>query len=293
MGACAAAIHPGKAEKLARKESIVTRGQLLLAVNAWLKKHHQPEWTVDELVGRIVDESFAYKSFGPLLDRPVDSFAVALIKNRRFDHQIELHTDWTDELQLSSSHRVPLPSHHTLSIRILATSAELYSPERKPHNGSHWGILVASALPAKQPKEIKTTKENDVNTAEIYTPRQLLSAVNTVRRSQHQPGLTRDELCMRLADAALAHYRFEKNFPEYVAAFLKRFIQNRRFENSIDLQNYWTDSIELADRGKMAVPGHDSLYVDIPNMPRGSLDANGNHLFVSTTQFVVSFSFRP
>src|SRR5258708_38656867 len=85
LAPCSTAGRPSsETGKSAPEGRIETRDQLLSVINAWMKIHHQPEWTMEELIGRMVEEAYVFSPHDNGIHSPVESFLVSLIKNKPF-----------------------------------------------------------------------------------------------------------------------------------------------------------------------------------------------------------------
>lgn len=214
-------------------ENIETRDQLLSMVNRWLKEHHQPPWSEDELIGRSFDQAFiVYFVYNDSpLDLPVESFLVSLIKNQPFKHEIRLRSDRRDEITLHTARgeitrqrhewekvrknqqswsdmtsktsdtprRLPLPEHYTLTLDILSLPEE-NGRDDSPDKLTRSSIFLASALagretPTKVPKSM-----NHGSSTLAATPAQLLDGVNKWKRSFNQRQAIPPEITARVAD---------------------------------------------------------------------------------------------
>jgi len=132
-----------------------TRKQLLFAINIWMKKYHQPELTMDNLIVRIASQE---NFLDP--DPRLEELLEYVVNNKSFKRPIDLWTGWSNGIKLSEEHssgeRLRLPAHCTLAIRIL--NAPWGS---KDQNGispkiTYWEFPIAYALETKKRKAKQT-----------------------------------------------------------------------------------------------------------------------------------------
>lgn len=226
--------RPPHSENLLPKQSqIRNRDQLLNEVNAWMKKHHQPTWTMDELIGRSFDQAYAiYFIYNDSpLEGPVEPFLVSLIENQPFTrevrlrsnrrYEIALHTaegeidrlrlaweqvrknrkDWSDVDNKSANapRRIPLPPHYTLSLDIFARTTKQQGKESSDDSNRACIFLASALVEAKRSSNV-TRESRRYSSTSAATPRLLLDGINRWRHAHHQPQIGLDALTVRVAD---------------------------------------------------------------------------------------------
>ena len=297
-------VSPTPAGNIVTNQKIKTREQLLAAVNTWLRKHHQPEWTLEELIGRTADQ--AYTLFLSHLPVPVDSFLENLIKGEPFTHDVQLRTTWRNAttlhtprgaivrqrigwqkvfdkqmrwLELPLKHpeterQLSLPPHYALSIDVIATAAEFRDSKANPRESTYREIYLASAL-AKQKQPAKAPLEGKGGLPELVaTPDQLLTAVNAWRQLSNEPAMNLDEITVRVADEILAIDGIEGIYRDVVELFLEcvakdlPFVYPLKIKTQGPLHPDEPDDTKVVSAGTVIpLPSRSKILIEIPPLP--------------------------
>lgn len=326
---CPGTSEAQQASSVTAEGRLENRDQLLAAVNAWMTEHHQAEWSMDELVGRLFEQ--AYGTFliydDSPLDPPVESFLVSLVKNQPFTQSIRLRTDWRTEIELHMAEgemirqrmewakvlkkpgprreveekrsavprRLALPPHYTLSLDIIPTPAEARNKEANPKGLTHWGIYLETVL-AKQ-KEGETSKVHHDGPESVATPGELLSAINTWRHDLRQPAITLDQLTARVADEAFAIGDARRDLWGYVELFLECLAKDAPFVYPMRLAV--SDPAARAESGErrmlsineeVQVPACYKASIEVLDLPWDA-STEENPLRIDWTTIIVSYVF--
>lgn len=226
----------GSGSRNVARERVGNRDELLAAINVWQKRHHQAKWTMDELIGHAVDQAyFIYFVYGDSpFDPPLESFLIHLIKNRPFEYDVRLRSNWRREITIHTTpdqiarqrrewetsrkdyrsweaisgspsdfvRRLPLPPHHSLTLEILS-KPNSNRQGQSLHRTVSASILLASALAKKELPGHNPAQPIHSSPPFAATPTELLSILNDWEKSMHRPEITLDEVTARFADAII------------------------------------------------------------------------------------------
>ena len=294
LGACSTG-NPrlSEAGSTAAERKIETREQLLSSVNTWMRNHNQPELTQDELLGRVVDEAVTSSSTWKEIERPVESFIVCFKSNKRFKYPVKLQTDWLNSIKLRYSEKqLRLPPHHTLSLHILATYADIWPSIEDPRRPIDLSMPIGTALVEQQSGKMPLSGSNRVIQGKVETPEQLLTAVNIWRRRDHQTKLTLDEITARTADEMLFRHDLVEMPDPIAESFLISLAKNRRFEFPTRLTSYGIDDVVISSsKDRLLLSPHEAITIEVANHQEND-DLPGHPQFViHWTRIILSYNF--
>ncbi len=222
-----------------QKSGIKTRGQLLSEINSWLRKHHESKWTMDELIGRTVDESYSFSQGDNSLDQPIEDFLVSLIKDKPFNRPLKLRSTRVTSIRIGKPRvQLSVPLHYSLVVDILATVADSQKEQDASMKTDHWRVALATALAGNKSRRagspLHLRESND------STPQQVLDDVNRFRRKYGLSDFSRDELVAEVADKVAVLDDFFGPADQKVITFLESFLNNKPFPTSVGGGGEWS-----------------------------------------------------
>lgn len=277
-----------------KSEGITTREQLLSTVNLWMRDHDQPEMTLSELLSRVAEESVTSSVLWKEVESPVKSFIMCLKSGQRFHYPIKLQTDWSNSIQLRYfKRRLSIPPHHTLSLHILATYADIWPSNEDPRKPIDLSMPIGTALTRRE-AGISSSNESDRDRGgKVRTPEQLIIAVNTWRRKARQPELTLNEIIARTADEIRFRHDLAEKLDPSAESFLTSLVSNRPFKLPTQLTSYGVDNIASSPHvERIRLSPHEAIYVEIANHQEND-DMPGHPQFkIDWTRIILCYAFQ-
>ncbi len=246
------------------KENVKTRDQLLSTINAWLRRHHEAEWTMDELIGRTVDESYSFGKGDNPIWGPIEDFLVCLIKDKPFNRALRLRRTESRAFRLVNLESdSPSPPHYSLAVDILATDADLQKQHDDPRKADHWRIALATAFSGR--KSVRKGPPPRLRKSHEGTPQQVLASVNLARRKHHLPDFSRDELVAVLSDKLAVMDDYDGPVFPVVTSFFRCFLNNKRFKTQVRVQGFLpVDGMTAPSTNeRLSITSHESIDIDV------------------------------
>jgi len=140
-----------------------------------------------------------------------------------------------------------------------------------------------------------SVKANPPVAQRVKTPEQLLAVVNARSKEMHFLPYTMKGLTVWIArQADVSGHDGEPS--RRVDTILEGMVRKRRFEFPVEVELSEDDSVCIDNDGPrpkyLALPPHISLEVLVFNVPRGSVDRDGNHLKLDWSSVLIATALK-